>query len=754
MPTFAVFSKRPALALLLIVIIAGLFLSWLLPDGPLSRPKAATTTANDSIPAYNDTFRFGTNFGHRNESWSDSQYSDLAAGLGMNSFRVFLPENYLQTWGYNVALSNMQHYQAAGLKNLTANLGSPTAAHSSAPAGTADWQLDYYSPTNLYQPIWNADGSVNQNNYWANYVYKAVSTYKPYVKIWEIWNEPDFTDNWNATQAGWWNSPPPKTDLSRWNDSIFSYIRMLHVSYEVIKKVDPTALVATGGLGYESFLDAIVRYTDNPTDGSTNASYPLKGGAYFDVMSYHFYPMYGVQNLANGQWNTSTDSDNAVDNTITFRNNFQAQLAKRGYGTTYPAKPFIITETGFSSKQVGSDPGSMDLLRNFMMKVQVQARVSDIKQVHTYMLSDEEADTTLTSAYNHMGMYYDIANLSSTGQATRKAASYGVETLARTLAGATYDAVATAALKLPAGARGAVFQVNGQSATVLWARTANNSETAGVSLSLPATTSLTIRDWQWSQTKTTQTLTPANGQVQLTLTGAPVVVLGSAVASVPAPTATSTAPATATSTATPAPSATSTATPTKTVAPSATPTSAVVVPTATPTKTAVPTATPTKTVAPTSTPTLPPTATSAPSGTTVSATPQKLAVSGVTASTSDASHPASYLIDSNTNTYWSATGSLASAWVQLDLGNSRTVSQVRYFVYGTGHAAHTKVQYSADGVNWTTFSNANGIDTGSTWGWNTLNLGPQSARYLRFYLDNPSGDWELGYYSELQIWGN
>ena len=84
--------------------------------------------------------------------------------------------------------------------------------------------LNYYSPQNLYQPIWNADGTINPNNYWANYIYKTVSIYKPYVKIWEVWNEPDFTNNYNATQANWWNGAPATADLPYWNDSIFSYI--------------------------------------------------------------------------------------------------------------------------------------------------------------------------------------------------------------------------------------------------------------------------------------------------------------------------------------------------------------------------------------------------------------------------------------------------------------------------------------------------------------------------------------------------
>ena len=35
------------------------------------------------------------------------------------------------------------------------------------------------------------------------------------------------------------------------------------------------------------------------------------------MLSYHYYPQYGVQNLTTKQWNQNTDSDNAIDNLLT-----------------------------------------------------------------------------------------------------------------------------------------------------------------------------------------------------------------------------------------------------------------------------------------------------------------------------------------------------------------------------------------------------------------------------------------------------
>lgn len=40
---------------------------------------------------------------------------------------------------------------------------------------------------------------------------------------------------------------------------------MLRIASVVAKHVDPDAQIATGGIGYANFLDAILRYSDNPT---------------------------------------------------------------------------------------------------------------------------------------------------------------------------------------------------------------------------------------------------------------------------------------------------------------------------------------------------------------------------------------------------------------------------------------------------------------------------------------------------------
>jgi hypothetical protein len=101
----------------------------------------------------------------------------------------------------------------------------------------------------LSKPIFS-DGSdqpgagkkLNPDNPWANFVYQAVSRYKPGgvlarqegwpadwgVQVWEAWNEPDFALFWTA--------------------SVEDYTRLLKVTYLVTHMVDPQAKVMFGGL--------------------------------------------------------------------------------------------------------------------------------------------------------------------------------------------------------------------------------------------------------------------------------------------------------------------------------------------------------------------------------------------------------------------------------------------------------------------------------------------------------------------------
>lgn len=525
---------------------------------------ASRIGANASVPPVPDGFGYGVNFGNPS-GWNNKDLSTLAARAGADTVRIKLPEYHFDRWGYDIEFANgdMAAYQANGLTNMTGLLIGPTAAHSNSPNGG---NLDQYSPRNLYQPIWSGPGVVNPSNYWAVYVHQVVSRYKGQVKIWEVWNEPDRTGNWSLTQGAWWSSPPQAADLPNWRDSIFAYIRLLRVTYEVAKSVDPNCFVAIGGIGYESFLDAVLRYTDNPSDGSVTAAYPARGGAWFDAVSYHHYPHYATYDQAKNTWLRGTDSDAMASSFLARQSTMRIQLERWGYdGSTYPRKIWLATESGVASKPAGGLVGGSDLHRNYMLKLPILAMAGGVSQVDWFQLADTEADGSAGSAYAHMGLYYDLRG-QSVDSARLKPSAAAFKTYGAFLRGQRYDAAATASLELPAGVRGFVFfGADGRKSYALWAETSGNSESATATVQLPATSPLVERKWDFGLTQATRILNPSGGRVTVSLTSSPLFLTegsggGTLLTSTPVPTSTPTPTSTPAPTKTPVPTATATAT--------------------------------------------------------------------------------------------------------------------------------------------------------------------------------------------------
>src|SRR5699024_8935340 len=212
---------------------------------------------------------------------------------------------------------------------------------------------------------------------------------------WEIVNEPDITGFWDngnkKNPNNWWDNPPSPGALLNLRAPVFYYIRMLRIAYEVIKKYTPDAFVAPGGIGNPAFLDALLRYTDNPDEGKVTAEYPLTGGAYFDVVSYHIYPAYFLQewdnDIAGFRWERF--SDRAADAIVDLKNEFEEVLESRGYdGNKFPKKHFIITEANLPRKSFDTYWGTQEAQRNFIMKALVQVEKNDIKQYYIFEIGE------------------------------------------------------------------------------------------------------------------------------------------------------------------------------------------------------------------------------------------------------------------------------------------------------------------------------------------------------------------------------
>lgn len=505
-------------------------------------------TANDAgrVPAYDGYFMYGCNMGYYGPTWDNLSLSNIAAGnpslgvagVGSKSFRIPLPEDFVDYWGYDVSIPQYNHYATLGMREHTLFVQGPSAAHRDyntyGGCGQTSWLW-----ANMYAPIWDggANGTpVNENNYYALYVYKLVTRYKAYNRFWEILNEPDFDVSGNAWklpgQAGnWWENNPSPCALANMKAPIFHYIRLLRISYEVIKSVDSTAYITVGGLGYPAFLDAILRNTDNPTDGSVTAEYPVKGGAYFDVLSFHSYPMYNLRYWDNSINNFAyrRHSDAAADEFINAKNQMLTVLANYGYNnTTYPAKHFICTENNIPRKEFADYIGTDAAQTNYIIKALVAAQQNDIRQYYIFSLGESKTLAEASAGYEVMGLYQKLEGVGpfTGGPYGQQYTNEGIafKTTSNILLNHQYDATKTATLALPSNIGGAAFRdAIGNFVYVLWAKTTvDKSESASAVYTFPPAANvapaLNKREWNFGITGATSPITPAN----IALTATPI----------------------------------------------------------------------------------------------------------------------------------------------------------------------------------------------------------------------------------------
>lgn len=531
-------------------------------------------TADEKVDPYTAAYMFGVNPSYYSgidadpSNGHDENIAELAigkpsagiAGAGCKSLRPGLFGWFLKLNGINIRLNAFKYYKTLGLDQITLFLNEPADSDKDSVAYNNFKTCNPTAPDkffagmfkNIYDPIWitqNGNKSVNPNNTYAKYVYDVVSTYGPYVDMYEVWNEPDYVSaevypkqtpaDYNVVER-WATRDPHPCELINLYTPVESYVRMLRITWEIVKYYDPTGRVCTGGIGYPNFLDAVLRNTDNPADGVISTDYPKKGGAYFDVLSYHTYPQWQLS-----YWDNSTSSfkyrrysDAAADSAIIgSKKKYENILTKYGYnGTTFPKKHYIITEVNIPRfKPNGYEHiGSPEAQRNFTIKTIVKAMSNDIKQMYFFRIGDAVSETDLTNRGQNqgldvMGMY---KNLNATG-ITAKTAQLSVQGVANKstsllLSGYVYDATQTAALKLPSNGsiQGAAFKQGTNFAYVLWAKTSvDNSETASATYSFPSTLGFTYinrAEWDYATTKSVTQITSTN----ITLTGSPIFLYG------------------------------------------------------------------------------------------------------------------------------------------------------------------------------------------------------------------------------------
>ena len=486
---------------------------------------ATDANAFSSFRPYTAPYHYGVNQGYYGNNWSSQHTARLSHSLGIRTLRIPLYDEFLTTYGLNSLLPDFQYFHdSLGMDEMLAFIGKPNGSNRDTTSFAGATEKPY-TFRGLYEPIWlNKEKLlVNPKNTYAAYLFDVVRTYGHFIRFWEIVNEPDFTyseGGWlgdfdpNSTST-WFRYDPKPEELINLKAPVTHYIRMLRVSWEIIKQLQPDDYVCTGGIAYKSFLDALLRNSDNPVDGSVTADYPQKGGAYFDILSFHSYPMYYLRRWdhSKGRVVDFRHSDAAVREFINIKYQMDSLLKLYGYDhVKYPAKQFICTETGVARIMGGNDWGSPEGQLNFMLKAQVAAQKHDIKQLYWFQLGDMPDEK---AQFDQMGLFHYFGD-KKPFEARPAQQGVALKTMTALLFGKTYDPVRTAALQLPNQVDGGAFRGrDGTYVYVLWAKTQTDmSENSTASYSFPATmfsvANVVKREWNFSQTGKLLTLPKSN----------------------------------------------------------------------------------------------------------------------------------------------------------------------------------------------------------------------------------------------------
>ena len=463
------------------IILVGVFIAY---------GQRPAFNADDVVVPYNGQFGYGANMGAY-PPWRDENLANIAAGndslglpgFGINTFRPELPELFVEFWGYEIRKDAFKHYEKLGMKDHVLFVGQPSPEHRDSTFYCDDHMSKLFK--NMYTPIWDGGENgtpYNDTNYFARYVHLLAENYGDQVKFWEVWNEPDLDVGGNAPlgpewPGNWWTNNPPPCEVHIFAP-IQHYVRMLRITYEVVKSVDPDDYIAVGGLGNPSFLDAVLRNTDNPVDGAITPEYPYKGGAYFDCMSFHSYPH--LDGSMQG-WDDETmdfvyfrHSDRALDGLLDRRKAFEDVLWKYDYdGIEKPEKVWILTESNiprisFTEGFIGTGISQ----RNFLTKALVAVQQYDVKQFHVYSLADVEPVDSANYEFEVMGL---VKNLTGTTphayELTETGIAYG--TCATVLGDYTFNDSLSQQLHITESdsIRGCAFTKDSSVMYVLWAKT-------------------------------------------------------------------------------------------------------------------------------------------------------------------------------------------------------------------------------------------------------------------------------------------
>lgn len=253
-------------------------------------------------------------------------------------------------------------------------------------------------------------------NRYLQFLEKAVERY-PVVDIWEIENEPDLS--LNPFGPGFRDTPQ-------------NYAFLLKESYRVIKKANPNAKVAFGGLagprGIKGFLvpamDELERIKESPDERS------------FEIVSFHW----------SGQFMGNYQKEILLDKTYYFSevvNEMRTEMEKRGYRDI----PIWITEMSYN------DGKPFDLTFLTEPRTEKEQAIELLKRYIYSMVKGANKIfwTKLTENHNFGGIgvnnYFDntglIHNPANDGLSHKKLAYYTYKLMVEKLEGSDWDNIHT-----------------------------------------------------------------------------------------------------------------------------------------------------------------------------------------------------------------------------------------------------------------------------------------------------------------------
>ncbi len=213
----------------------------------------------------------------------------------------------------------------AGIKPLISILGSAAWANGTTPSDT----------TNYMMVVPTEEAAFNQwvENY-RLYVHEMVVRYKDKVKLWELWNEP----NWHEF---WLPAPNPE-----------HYVRWAQVMEREIKSVQPDAQVAYAGL---TVLDGYSGMTAGDIKGKDFLQAMYNAGARPDIVSLHPYAL----------TNAAPDQYSVGDGISTFRDVETIKAVMDANGQS--SKKLWLTEFGWDADVVTEAVKAQYLERSFSL---------------------------------------------------------------------------------------------------------------------------------------------------------------------------------------------------------------------------------------------------------------------------------------------------------------------------------------------------------------------------------------------------